>query len=146
MRNVEQDYPDIDRTQLERIRDLMDAHVRDCLVTGYEYLIPTLHLPDEDDRHVLAAAICSGAEVIVTSNLKDFPEAELAKYGIKAQHPDDFISHLFGLSPDTVCAAARQQRLSLKNPPFQVDEFLATLERNGLAATVASLKECRALL
>jgi len=146
MRNVEHDYSDIDRTQLERIRDLMDAHVRDCLVTGYEDLIPTLQLPDPDDRHVLAAAICCGAEVIVTSNLKDFPEGELAKHGIKAQHPDEFISHLFDLSPDTVCAAARQQRLSLKNPPFEVDEFLATLQRQGLVATVALLKEHRALL
>lgn len=51
--------------------------VRDCLVTGYERLIEAMQLPDPDDRHVFAAAIKSCAQVIVTTNLKDFPEAEL---------------------------------------------------------------------
>jgi hypothetical protein len=42
----------------------MDAHVLDCLVTGYESLIPSLTLPYKDDLHVLAAAICCGADSI----------------------------------------------------------------------------------
>ena len=58
--------------KLERTRDLMNAHVRDAIVTGFEELIPSLVLPDADDRHVLAAAIRAGAQVIVTYNLKDF--------------------------------------------------------------------------
>jgi hypothetical protein len=62
MRAVEKDYPDITRAQLERVRKLMDSHVCDCLVTGYESLIPSLTLPDLDDRHVLAAAIHCGAQ------------------------------------------------------------------------------------
>jgi len=74
MRNVVKDYADIPREQVERIRDLMDSYVRDCLVTSYELLIGGLTLPDPDDRHVLAAAILSGADTIVTFNLKDFPE------------------------------------------------------------------------
>jgi predicted nucleic acid-binding protein len=73
MRSVQRDHPDLTREQIERIRDLMDAHVRDSLVTGYEPLIPTLTLPDPDDRHVLAAAIRSGADVIVTYNLWRLP-------------------------------------------------------------------------
>jgi hypothetical protein len=47
----------------------MNAHVVGCIVTGYETLIPSLALPDPDDRHVLAAAIRCGADIIVTSNL-----------------------------------------------------------------------------
>ena len=43
---------------------------RDCLVTGCEDLIPAISLPDPDDRHVLAAAIRAGAEVIVTYSLR----------------------------------------------------------------------------
>jgi len=39
---------------------------------------------------VLAAAIRAGAGVIVTTNLSDFPKETLAKYGIDAQHPDEF--------------------------------------------------------
>jgi hypothetical protein len=50
MRNVAADRPDIAAEQLERTRELMDAYVRDCLVEGYESLIPSLDLPDDDDR------------------------------------------------------------------------------------------------
>jgi predicted nucleic acid-binding protein len=65
--------PDIPDEKLERLRELMNRAVRDCLVAGYEPLIEGLKLPDPDDRHVLAAAIKAGAQVIVTRNLKDFP-------------------------------------------------------------------------
>ena len=72
----------------------MNENVRDCLVTDYQWMIPNLNLPDPDDRHVLAAAIKAKAEVIVTSNLRDFPRAQLKKYDIEAQHQDTFIANL----------------------------------------------------
>jgi hypothetical protein len=56
----------------------MNRAVRDCLVTGYEPLIQSIALPDADDRHVLAAAIVGRCDMIVTQNLKHFPEAALA--------------------------------------------------------------------
>jgi predicted nucleic acid-binding protein len=138
--SVLENRPDLTHEQLERTRQLMDAHVRDCIVTDYKDLIPTLTLPDSDDRHVLAAAIRSSADVIVTFNLGDFPSESLKKWGIEAQHPDDFINHLLDLAPHIVCAAAKRQRESLQNPPVSVDDFLASLERQGLAQTVAELR------
>lgn len=146
MRSVRKDYSDITQAQVERVRGLMNAHVRDCLVTGYEFLIPTLTLPDPDDRHVLAAAIRVGANLIVTANLADFPESELNKYGIEVQHPDDFIMYLLDLAPQAVCSAAKHQRESLKNPPMSVDEYLASLERQGLAQTVSALRQFAELI
>src|SRR3954468_18597089 len=56
-RSVAADRPDISPASLSRSRKLMDEHVPDCLIGGYEPLIPSLTLPDPDDRHVLAAAI-----------------------------------------------------------------------------------------
>jgi len=141
MRNVRQDYPDITRGQVERIRDLMDAHVPDCVVTGYEALVPSLVLPDPDDRHVLAAGIHCGADVILTFNLRDFPTEVLAQHEMEAQHPDTFIATLLADAPDIVCAAAQQQRASLKNPPLSVEQYLTSLERQGLAKAVAKLRE-----
>jgi hypothetical protein len=135
------DRPDLSRERLERTRQLMDASVLDCLVEGYEGLIPGLQLPDPNDCHVLAAAIRVGADVIVTLNLKHFPGAALAPYGIDAQHPDQFVRHLVDLAPGPVCAAVKTHREGLKNPPKTVAEYLETLQRQSLPETVAALRE-----
>ena len=68
------------KVNLERTRAMMNAHVRDCLVTGYEPLIEALDLPDPDDRHVLAAAIAGRADLIVTKNLQTFPPIGLCRF------------------------------------------------------------------
>lgn len=66
----------------------MNRAVPDCLVNGYEYLIPSIHLPDPDDRHVVAAAIHSRCDAIVTANLEDYPSEALAPFNLEAIHPD----------------------------------------------------------
>lgn len=93
----------------------MNDAVRDCLATGYGDLIDTLSLPDPDDRQVLAAAIRTGAEIIVTFNLRDFPAATLEDFEIQAIHPDDFLVSLLDQTPNDVCAAMKRQRESLQN-------------------------------
>ncbi|HMA95113.1 MAG TPA: hypothetical protein VKP30_20620, partial [Polyangiaceae bacterium] len=57
----------------------------DCLVDGYEPLVEGLELPDPNDRHVLAAAIHGGASVIVTMNLRDFPERFLVPHAVEVR-------------------------------------------------------------
>jgi predicted nucleic acid-binding protein len=138
--NLLRNRPDLTRQKLERTRQLMDKATLDSLVEGYENLIPSLSLPDKNDRHVLAAAIRGGAQVIVTMNLKDFPAKVLQKYKMKAQHPDKFILHLIDLAPDAVMDAAETHRRSLKNPPKSIEEFLASLEAQGLPKSVAALR------
>jgi hypothetical protein len=133
--------PDLSREKLERTRSLMDQHATDALVTGYEDLIPGLKLPDPNDRHILAAAIRGRADVIVTANLRDFPAGTLAEFGIDAQHPDDFVLHLWDLAPAIVVEAARNHRESLKNPRKTVDEYLSDLAALGLRQTVSVLRE-----
>jgi len=140
IRNVLEERPDLTRDQLERTRDLMNEHVLDCVVENYEGLIPSLELPDQKDRHVLAAAIRGKADVIVTFNLKDFPDEELNKYDIEPQHPDEFIHNLFDLDSNAVVDAVKRQRASLKNPPIEVAQFLSTLQKQHLAKTVDELR------
>ena len=141
MRNVLASRPDLTQEQLDRTRRLMNAHVRDCLVTGFEHLIPAIELPDPDDRHVVAAAIHSGASLIVTFNLKDFPPEALKPYNLAAQHPDDFIVDLLDLHPAGVLEAAANHRQSLKNPPKTADEYLDTLLAQGLTQSVAVMRQ-----
>jgi cytosine/adenosine deaminase-related metal-dependent hydrolase len=140
-RNVLKQRPDLTTEDLARTRCLMNMHVRDCLVTGFEHLIPSVELPDADDRHVLAAAIHAGANLIVTFNLKDFPQDQLKRYRLTAQHPDDFIFDLLDLHAARVCEAVASHRRSLKNPPKTADEYLDTLLKQGLTHTVGLLRE-----
>jgi predicted nucleic acid-binding protein len=140
IRSVLADNPRLSRERLERTRTLMNDAVRDCLVEGYEGLIPGLTLPDPDDRHVLAAAVHAGASVIVTFNLKDFPPEALHPFRVETQHPDDFIARLLDVAPAAVCTAARRQRVNLKNPPKTVEDYLATLAQLSLPQTVVRLQ------
>ena len=140
-RNVLASRPDLTAEQLNRTRQLMNSHVRDSLVTGFEYLIPSIQLPDADDRHVVAAAIHSGASLIVTFNLKDFPPEALKPYNLVAQHPDDFIVDLLDLFPAGVLEAVAHHRRSLKNPPKTADEYLDTLQAQGLTQSVAVMRQ-----
>ncbi len=59
-------------------------------------------IPDEDDRHVLAAAIRAHANTIVTQNTKHFPKSCLEKYGVLSQTADDFLMHQYHLSPQLI--------------------------------------------
>ena len=43
--------------------------------------------------------------MIVTSNLRDFPEAAVVPYGIEVQHPDDFLANHLDLSKPPPWAA-----------------------------------------
>ncbi len=135
--------PDINRKQLERTRSLMDKYVLDAIVTDYELLIPSLQLPDVDDRHVLAAAIKGEADTIVTLNLKDFPSETLNLYNVRAEHPDDFICRLLESELEEVLLTMKEHRARLKNPPKSSDEYLVTLEKQGLTRTVGIVKEYR---
>lgn len=141
IRNLLNNRKDLTIEQLTRTRKLMDTSVRDCLVEDYQDLIPSLELPDPDDRHVLAAAIVANANVIVTYNLKDFPSDNLDKYGIEPQHPDEFITHLIDLSPSKVCTAVAIVRARLRNPPRSATEYIDKIEQQQLPRTAAALRQ-----
>ena len=102
------------------------------LVTGYENLTTAIELPDEKDRHVLAAAIRCGAQLIITENLKDFPNEILECYHITAISADDFLSGICHLYPIESVAILKKLRESYQNPPYNVYEFIMDLNAKGL--------------
>lgn len=144
MRNVLKNRPDLTRRRLERTRKLMDDHAGDCLVTDYEGHMEGLSLPDVDDRHVLAAGIEAGADVICTWNLSDFPKKAVAAHGMDVLTPDQLVKALLEQHREGVLVAMRAHRASLKNPSKTPAEYLETLEAQGLTRTIETLRNLSA--
>jgi predicted nucleic acid-binding protein len=132
---------DLTREKLERTRRLMNESVPGCLVRNFEHFIDGIGLNDRNDRHVVAAAIRAGAELIITFNLKHFPDSSLERYNLSAQHPDDFIADLIDLNYECVVKTAAQHRHQLVNPHKNAKEYIDTLFRHGLTQTAAALRE-----
>lgn len=140
MAAVLRERPDLTRVQLERTRQLMDRHAGDCLVVGFEQHIESLVLPDENDRHVLAAAVASEAEAVVTWNVSDFCGPSLDALAIEVWTPDDLLLKLLNHDLASVLEVMREHRASLKNPVRSAEEYLETLFRQGLVRSVALVK------
>jgi predicted nucleic acid-binding protein len=140
MRNLLAKREDLTEVQLQRTVELMNQSIPDCLVENYEEFKDSLELPDPGDHHVLAAAIKCQADVIVTNNLKDFPQAAMDKYHIDVQSPDVFLNHLFDLNPVAFCKAVHGMRKRLHNPEQTAEELLRTFYKQGLPMTVNKLK------
>jgi hypothetical protein len=136
----------IDPARIARTRALMEEHIPDASVAGYEPLIGTLTLPDANDRHVLAAAIHGKAQVIVTDNLRHFPEAVLAPHNIRAETADQFVRGLLDSDREAVLAALAADRAGLRNPPLDTDGYLAALVASRLPETAAALQPFRGRL
>lgn len=106
-----------------RLRSVMEREFPEAEVKGFEGLIAAME-NDEKDRHVVAAAVKAGAQVVTTVNLKDFkrlPE------GLEAQSPDEFLCNLFDLSPDDFVELLREQAGDLVKPKVTFDELLDRL-------------------
>ncbi len=104
----------------------------DALVTNYESLINGLTLPDYKDCHVLAAAIKTNANVIVTNNLKDFPSEYLSTFGLVAKSADDFIADIIDLNHEKAIEAFRKLVMNRTNPDLDEFEVLDNFRKNGL--------------
>jgi predicted nucleic acid-binding protein len=79
--------PDLQPEALARTAVLMNEAIEDSLIENFEHLIDSMTLPDPGDRHVLAAAVASQSDAIVTFNIKDFASVP----GVDVWHPDDFL-------------------------------------------------------
>ncbi|MDQ2846749.1 MAG: hypothetical protein M3Y77_10465 [Actinomycetota bacterium] len=109
-------------------------------MTGSESLIEAFDLPDLDDRHVLAAAVRCGAELLVTENLRDFPSGELEKYGVQAKSADDFLVDQFYIDPGALQAIVEQLSASWKGIRRRMRVF-GRIERTGLLQLAALLRK-----
>jgi predicted nucleic acid-binding protein len=81
-------------------------------------------IPDLNDRHVIAAAIHAHANVIVTLNLRDFPEEVLEPFGIEVRSPDAFLSNQYRLNPDRIVEVIETQASRIRTSQSHILERL----------------------
>jgi predicted nucleic acid-binding protein len=132
---------DISRKSLESAKNAMNRAFPNANIVSYQSGINSIMLPDKKDRHVLAAAIKSDADTIVTFNTKDFPVSYLQTFSIRVYHPDDLILELMNDYKSECFLALNNQVSRLQNPPKSIEEVLNALRKSGLVKTVMLLKE-----
>lgn len=115
--------------QAHRLMDTIRKQFPEAFVSDYKYLINSM-ANDPKDRHVLAAAVACGAKVIVTNNLKHFPQSMLTPFEIEVQYPDDFLVQLFYLYPEVMIEIIEKQASDLRRPPKTTLELLSTLNQH----------------
>ncbi len=141
MRSLIADVPSIPLERLLATRQLMNIALPGATVSGYAELIPTLELPNPDDRHVVAAAITARAQVILTWNLRDFPAAALKKHGIRRQTPDAFLAELYDREPELMVSLLANARRNLNKSRVSAAEFIDILAAQNLTQLVTRLKQ-----
>lgn len=130
IRALETIHPDMKESRAARHRAaVMNEAFDDACVEGWEELLSAINLPDENDRHVVAAAIQGRADLIVTANLKDFPTDVLGRFNLEVQHPDEFFVNQLDLGPAEVMRSLQVQAAATRNPALTVADILASLER-----------------
>lgn len=146
VRNLIKNRPDLKPADLVKTRDAMNAAVPDCIVEGYEPLIDCINLPDPDDRHVVAAAIITRANVIVTFNEKDFPFEVLEGFRLHTKHPDEFLMEAFSLAPELFIEAVRDDFMHYGNPPLVYKDYLESLAKAGVPQLAKELEAYEVLM
>ncbi len=111
----------------KRLVDEVKRYFPESFVAQHDLLVPSMPI-NEKDRHVLAAAVASGSQIIVTQNLRDFPPRLLNPFAVKAQSPDDFLVNLFDSDTEHIIIKILiDQAGDLRKPPKTVLELLDTV-------------------
>jgi predicted nucleic acid-binding protein len=118
--------------QAAKLVAVMRRAFPEAQVTDYEALIPSMR-NDEKDRHVAAAAVKAGAQVIVTSNTRDFYDLPS---GIDVQTPDDFLCNLFDLDPPHMMGVLETVARRYRKPPMEIPRIVKALALVGFGELV----------
>lgn len=119
----------------------MERAFEDATVLDFSAYLPSCdRLPDPGDAHVVAAALKTQANSIVTENLKDFPSEILEPLNLEAKSADAFIADTIALETGRAVQAIQRMQLRFKKPELSADQLLLEMEARGLTETVDVLR------
>lgn len=115
------------------------------MFSGFEHRIDDM-ANHWKDRHVLAAAVHAGADLLITFNLEDFPDL-VPETGIRVLHPDAFLLDILREKPavvmEVLAEKVEQHRREPKTPAGlmavlakTVPAFSAEVMRRGPGAAL----------
>lgn len=127
----------LDHTATERLEELMNEFIEYALVDPADVAIVEAVEMDADDRHVLAAALSTDADILLTENTKHFPRDWMAEHGIELLGAGELPLRLAEHFPDELRAAHAK---TLRYSPKSETDVLVTLERSAGPAAVDAIQ------
>jgi len=125
-RNIVENTPGLTIEHLNKTFAAMRRAFPEAMVERYEHRVEEM-TNDPKDRHVLAAAVVGGADIVVTANLRHFPKSTCSPHGILVQSPDEFLCDALSTRPGVMVAVIRAQAARKLRPPTSVDQMLQSL-------------------
>lgn len=141
IRNLLKKRKDLSYEQLLKTKNAMNMAFPDANVENYKNFIGKVFLPDKYDRHIVACALKSKSEIIITFNIKDFPQKSLLKFNIQVLHPDEFITNIINTDKENSLRAFLTQVRRLKNPPMKAVDVFEALNKCGVPKSVYKIKK-----
>lgn len=121
----------VPEARISRRLTAMQRAFPDAMVEGFEDIIEQM-TNHPKDRHVLAAAVRANCEVLVTFNLKDFPDDSVRSYDIEVVHPDKFLLDQLDLYPGPTVGVLRQLIADYSSPTLEMEDLLIRLSDAGV--------------
>lgn len=142
--SMERHYPadEVDE-RIERRIGFMTSAFPHALVTGWRRKLRVVSglVEDSGDAPILAGALRSHANYLITDNLKDFRTDDIEDvFGVTVLRPDDFADILYQVDRDTFRSAMIAMTKDNHRPPRNLQELTETLNEQerwkGLAKTI----------
>src|SRR5690606_33350058 len=129
----------LDHTATVRLEELMNDFIEYALIDVDPADVAIVEAVDMDagDRHVLAAALSTDADILLTENTRHFPRGWMIENGIELLGAGEFLVRLAERFPDELRVAHAR---TLHYSPKTEAEVLATLERTAGPSAVDGIR------
>lgn len=109
--------------RIDRRIAAMNTYFPRAMTNGYEHLTDGMQA-DPKDKHVLAAAVHSQSDVLVTDNVKDFHPPSTGPYAMRVERMSQFLSRKLEEHPDRVVSAMQTMVARNRRDPRTMPELL----------------------
>lgn len=113
----------------------------DAQADAVPHIEARLWLPDAHDIHVMATAVSTSCDAIMTLNARDFPKGVLAEEGLLRLAPDEYLQGLWRDAPEAVAAAAAHVLAEAQRLSGQPWEMRALLKKARLPRLAKALTQ-----